>query len=447
LHDPLHKISFVSGKGGVGKTLLAVNFAWVCAHLGKTLLVDLDFQNQGATGLLSSFIQEASHGAIDYILGSEQVTNGVFVTVDNNLEFLPAVPLNHPPKHSELFDACQHPTFKSDLACFLDKVGEYGFRIVILDCHGGLDMVSLASHRLSDHTLVITEPDRVNGTLELLDFYQVAQPPNVATSDSNEKQCLTQDLSRPVELIVNRIPPKYRFNDLQRVYGGVLATYKARLNISDNVLAYIPAEEYVADSYGEVPFIIPVAPNCVAAQKLHLLAFKLFSTSFAIPAKYKPLSKLVSPRRRQRIDRTVISAESRNIRAIVNTFAAISCLYVFLFFSMISYPVLMRNADWSKKDTNLLVGLFCLFASIVSAVYLKAVFGLNRYYKDKYQIQRNLLRTEHGEASLWRRLAIVRLLFLRAAMMILPLVVIVTLVLGVLAMLGLWLEQRSTVTG
>jgi len=441
LADQLHRISFVSGKGGVGKTLLAVNFAWVCAHLGKTLLVDLDFQNQGATGLLSSFIREASRGAIDYILGSEQVTDDAFVKLDANLSFLPAVPLNRPPKHSELFDTCQHPGFKSELACFLGKVGQYGFEIVVLDCHGGLDMVSLASHRLSDHTLVITEPDRVtfNGTLELLDFYQSAPPPT-ADSTPSDSRCLPEDISRPVELIVNRIPPKYRFADLDRVYGSVLATYKTRLNISGRVLAYIPAEEFVVDSFGEVPFVIPVAPNCVAAQKLHLLAYKLFSDWFAIPPKYKPLSRFASARRRKRVEHTIVSAESRNIRAIVNTFAAISCLYVFLFFGMSSYA-LLRNSQWEKTDSDLLLGLLCLFVSIVSAVYLKAVFGLNRYYRDKYQIQRNLARTEPGEVSLWRRLAIVRLLLLRAAMLVLPVVVVATLLLFLLITLG-WLVTR-----
>jgi len=117
---------------------------------------------------------------------------------------------------------------------------------------------------------------------------------------------------------------------------------------------------------------------------------------------------------------------------------------VFLFFGMGSYA-LLRNSQWERTDTDLLLGLLCLFVSIVSAVYLQAVFGLNRYYRDKYQIQRNLARTEPGEVSLWRRLAIVRLLLLRAAMLVLPVVVVATLLLFLLITLG-WLVARYKVT-
>jgi len=45
-------VSFVSGKGGVGKTMLAVAFARQLSKKGKTLLLDLDYFNRGLTGLL-----------------------------------------------------------------------------------------------------------------------------------------------------------------------------------------------------------------------------------------------------------------------------------------------------------------------------------------------------------------------------------------------------------
>src|SRR5215471_14470280 len=106
-----HKISFVSGKGGVGKTSLAVNFAWICGHFAKTLLIDLDFQNQGATGLLSSFITPDCGSALDAVLRPDILQECHLVNLDSNLYFLPAVPLQAPPKHSELFKVCQQPDF------------------------------------------------------------------------------------------------------------------------------------------------------------------------------------------------------------------------------------------------------------------------------------------------------------------------------------------------
>ena len=45
-------VCFVSGKGGVGKTMLAVAFAREISLTNRTLVVDLDFFNRGLTGLM-----------------------------------------------------------------------------------------------------------------------------------------------------------------------------------------------------------------------------------------------------------------------------------------------------------------------------------------------------------------------------------------------------------
>jgi cellulose biosynthesis protein BcsQ len=98
LAERLHRISFVSGKGGVGKTSLAVNFAWICSHFAKTLLVDLDFQNQGATGLLCSYLPGDCKGAVDHLLKPGRLEAADFVKLDPDLYFIPAVPLKNPPE-------------------------------------------------------------------------------------------------------------------------------------------------------------------------------------------------------------------------------------------------------------------------------------------------------------------------------------------------------------
>src|SRR4030081_769144 len=53
-------ISVVSGKGGVGKTMLSVAIANELSRSKRTLLIDLDFFNRGLTGLFAS-LKHGSH--------------------------------------------------------------------------------------------------------------------------------------------------------------------------------------------------------------------------------------------------------------------------------------------------------------------------------------------------------------------------------------------------
>jgi hypothetical protein len=39
------------------------------------------------------------------------------------------------------------------------EVHELGFAFAILDCHGGLDYISLAAYEIADRSLVVTEAD------------------------------------------------------------------------------------------------------------------------------------------------------------------------------------------------------------------------------------------------------------------------------------------------
>jgi len=437
LPNQLHKISFVSGKGGVGKTSLAVNFAWICRHFAKTLLIDLDFQNQGATGLLSSFITPECGSAIDFILRPDSLNQCHFVNLDSKLEFLPAVPLQAPPKHSELFGLCQQPEFELKLENFLNKIHRgQDFEIVILDCHGGLDMVSLAAHRLSDHTLVISEADRVtfNGTLELLDFYQAVQTARttatLAVAQSSTVPAVApvqSQFPKPVELVINRVPPKYRWDDLNRVYEKIISDYSKELNIASKILAYIPSEDFAAESFGEIPFLVKVAPNSIVSQKLHLLAYELFSTEFKFPQNYKPLARLAKQGRRRRIEQTLESAESRNIKAIIVTFAFCSNAYVLLCLAGIAYFFASSIFEHYNKYSAAFGALLLIYFGILSVSLFRAVLGLSGYYKDKYQIQRNILRGAKKRPSLWQRTSMLKLFFLRSATLILPYIVGLTM--------------------
>src|SRR4051794_39865113 len=76
------KIAFASGKGGVGKTLLAANFARLASTRLRCVLLDLDLQNQGSSGLLSGSLRPGCTNAFDML-------NGGPVDIENIIEISP----------------------------------------------------------------------------------------------------------------------------------------------------------------------------------------------------------------------------------------------------------------------------------------------------------------------------------------------------------------------
>jgi MinD-like ATPase involved in chromosome partitioning or flagellar assembly len=168
------KFAFVSGKGGVGKTFLAANFSFCSSTNCKTVLVDLDFQNQGASGLLAEYTKPGCVNAFD-LLSTGVIDPHGLVEVRRNLFFIPAFDPRKTDRFgsqpaSALFELSSVERFKrtmDDLAA----AGE--FDAVLIDCHGGLDDNSFSAFIYSDTTFIVTEADKVtfSGTLELLDFY------------------------------------------------------------------------------------------------------------------------------------------------------------------------------------------------------------------------------------------------------------------------------------
>ena len=69
------KFSFISGKGGVGKTTLAINSARLISRKSNVLLIDCDIINRGATYLI--FPQE-----------NDRSLNDKFITISNIISMI-----------------------------------------------------------------------------------------------------------------------------------------------------------------------------------------------------------------------------------------------------------------------------------------------------------------------------------------------------------------------
>jgi cellulose biosynthesis protein BcsQ len=436
-----YTLSFVSGKGGVGKTSIATNLAWAAARLGKVLLVDLDLQNQGATGLFSATFELKGRGAFDCVRHPGECTMEDLVDVGPNIYFLPAIPATTMPPYSEISALLRDARVDSLLGAFLERLRtQFQFDVILLDCHGGLDYLSLAAHRCSDQTLVITEADTVtfNGTLELLEFYRAAQTgPDEPASGQQKDAC--RPAGKKLTLLVNRVSPKYRYDDLNAMYKRLLARHDLESAVNSDVICYIPSEEFFLDSYGDYPFSVSLAPKSVMFKKINLLVVKALPCLFINLKDLHPLGRigllwhrfasrfsrrsrellpfqmLMSRRYRREVERITVGRGMKNIQRIITTFALVCTLFTFgmlgwvaTLLGSVAFPSLEKALE-DKHVTDL--GL-----TLISVVFFYTMYtstGLTTYYADKLQFEKRLRRVLGGPVTNWQRLSQLKLRILR----------------------------------
>ena len=258
-------IAFTSGKGGCGKTTLAVNFANVVSQSkSRVLIIDMDMANRGCTGLFSSQTKiPHSSLTVTRILRNdwqiEQQTQRSILEVKEHIFLIPASSAGEDvwrlPEDINLAD------FVEDLHSKIQKaIVDFKIDCVVLDCFCGIDKLTTASAAVADHTLIVNEPDIITftGAIHLL----------------NHLQCEFQQLPRQPNLhfVVNRVKSTYTVAQLNELYENNLKTA-----IADRIiLCYFPYHERIFMTFGTYPFISDLLPRSLFTRKLELLTYLLF---------------------------------------------------------------------------------------------------------------------------------------------------------------------------
>ena len=240
-------ITITSGKGGVGKTNIAVNLAIALKMLGKrVLLIDADIGMANVDVLLGSIskhnmldlleddlelrdvLVEDSHG-INYISGSSGVEKALNFTYEERRIL-----------HKKLA-AC------NDLA-----------DIILIDTGAGLGRHVIDFLIAADEVLLVTTPEPTS----LSDAFAVLKTYNLHSEKKN------------IKLIVNRI-----FDEEERdeVIEKLNATAKKILNVQIDCAGYIFEDRTVIECVKKQKPFIAEKPNCLASKCIHQLADNLIN--------------------------------------------------------------------------------------------------------------------------------------------------------------------------
>ena len=257
-------VAYVSGKGGVGKTMLALAAAKELAGANRTLIVDLDYFNRGATGLLRGGTRLVTQVAAPRFLQRSHAgrpdTMWSLVQGERNLFHVDYPDLTR--DEMRVFQSMDPVAMAIDLQEFVARCAAAArCRCVVLDCHGGPDNASFVACLMAHYSLLVSEPDRVtlHGTLNFA------------------RQLEAEAGSRPYDLrlVLNRVPTSFSSRHLRQVYDDELRSFFGGADL----LAVYPLESAIAKEFDRTPYLTAVYPNALLTRKTQALIYDLLVDS------------------------------------------------------------------------------------------------------------------------------------------------------------------------
>lgn len=346
-------ISILSGKGGVGKTTIALNIARTISLAEQVVLIDLDIANRGCTGILSSWQQLESADVYNFLNGQSVDPNGMSKIRNGKSEkefrFLPSkleittdtnnIQLNFEESISKL----------EELISIIEK--SIGPSTIIIDCHGGLEPLVLAAYYLSTDACIVTEPDiaTFSGTEVLV----------------SSLKSIEVEKSEPTKLhyIINKVPAGLNYSDLMHLYMRLTSKGLGVLDSTANQnLIFIPAEKYLLETFGEYPFQVDLARYSLFRRKIELLCFNISSEAMKSSSNIKMYK---SKYLREKTAKSISSPEDKAVDAVIYSYLAI---LVFLFALVPTQLYIFEKSDFDTMLYNAMPVIF-LIIGIPVAVY------------------------------------------------------------------------------
>lgn len=240
-------IAIASGKGGVGKTNIAVNLAIALAHAGRSVvLVDADLGTANADLLLDA----PAPYDLSHVIRGKRTIDEVTFTLDSGPRFIRGA--------SGLSSAADLDTFERER--LVDQLARLEQRtdIILLDCGAGISRNVAAFAQAADELLLVTTPEPT----ALTDAYALVK----VLAHSGHLPSLG--------LVVNQAAS---IREAQLVADRIAAVAERFLGLSLESRGHILRDQHVARAVRQrTPFVLAY-PRCPAAACIAALARRVDS--------------------------------------------------------------------------------------------------------------------------------------------------------------------------
>jgi flagellar biosynthesis protein FlhG len=267
-------LAVTSGKGGVGKSNVAVNLAICLARVGKrVILLDADLGLANADVLCN--VDAKSNLA--HVVARQKQLHEVMIDAPGGFKLIGGA--SGLAKMADLSDAD-----RERLIVALAKL-ETECDQIIIDTGAGISANVLSFTRAADHVLVVTTPEPT----AITDAYAAVKVLHRTQGESKPTDRPTEIEQRQVSLLVNqcRTPDEGAF-----VYDRISKVAKQFLGVTVFDAGYVLHDEIVPSSVrSRVPFVI-AAPRAAASRCIQQLAQRMQNDVNLLPAKISFFDRL-----------------------------------------------------------------------------------------------------------------------------------------------------------
>jgi flagellar biosynthesis protein FlhG len=248
-----HVIAVVSGKGGVGKTLISVNLSIALAARGhRVVLFDMDLGLANADIVLGV---EASATWPEVLAGRRSVDE-VVIHAPGDIAFVPGA--SGVARVANLSEFERH-----QLLAIMDRI-ESQYDVVVLDCGAGISRNVLALASTADTILTVATPEPTSIT----DAYAIIK----AFSRAGDEGRLTDGPAGSLGVIVNSAESRAEGRETYERLASVAARF---LHIPVSDCGYVLRDDHVSSAVRQRRPLLLRYPRCPASACIMACAARL----------------------------------------------------------------------------------------------------------------------------------------------------------------------------